>query len=230
MTIERIAVTVLGQERSPQPPRYEADSGFNLPPIAVTQIKWKKTIIRVEISRNTYRWSKKYTLKHFVLMKVNVNLQMKPIRTRQLHQLRGFNFKNPIFKGRRKQVSISKIVSDCLSKNISILGILGLVCLNPIGQSTCIKSLSTTGAHDYHAHFRERTFGAEGLTPLDFEIWHFPIHFFVQNCYSVSFEMVKWNFTMVGPTEEDLRTPMVEQKREMPWYVLARCWGWYWRN
>jgi len=35
---------------------------------------------------------------------------------------------------------------------------------------------------------------------------------------------------MVGPTEEDLRTPMVEQKREMPWYVLARCWGWYWRN
>ena len=44
-----ITVALLGQERSPQPPRQKAHAGFGLPPIAVTKINkknWKRRIYR----------------------------------------------------------------------------------------------------------------------------------------------------------------------------------------
>ena len=44
---------------------------------------------------------RKYAQNHLVLMKVNVKLQIKSIRTRQRHQLR--SLKNQIFKGRGEQ-------------------------------------------------------------------------------------------------------------------------------
>ena len=73
----------------------------------------------------------------------------------------------------------------------------------------CIKSLATTGVHDYHEHVREMLFvfgrahgrrkGSRGaLSPIDFEIWYFPIHLFVEKCFPAIFKLIKWNFTIVG--------------------------------
>ena len=58
---------------------------------------WFQDLIRIYISRSTYRSTKKY-VKSTVLMKVNVNLYMKSIRICHLHQL--CSFKNQIFKRR----------------------------------------------------------------------------------------------------------------------------------
>jgi len=53
---------------------------------------------------------------------------MKSISKRRLHQLR--SLQNQIFERRGELASFSKIVSERLSKHISIMGIFRLVCLN----------------------------------------------------------------------------------------------------
>jgi len=44
-------------------------------------------------------------------------------------------------------------------------------------------------------HGRRKAGAGEGLTPLNFEIWHFPVKFFSKNGCFLSFERAKWNFT-----------------------------------
>jgi len=41
--------------------------------------------------------------------------------------------------------------------------------------------------------------GGQGLSSLDFQIWYFPINILVEKCISLSFELLKWNFTTVVP-------------------------------
>ena len=52
-------------------------------------------------------------------------------RTRQLHQLR--SLEKQIIKERGEYASLRKIVSECLSKHISIMEIFWLDCLNSHG-------------------------------------------------------------------------------------------------
>jgi len=48
--------------------------------------------------------------------------------------------------------------------------------------------------------------GGEG--PLEFEIWCFPIKFLAKQGCSLSFELVKWNFTIVGTTGKIFWLPL----------------------
>jgi len=41
-----------------------------------------------------------------------------------------------------------------------------------------------------------------GLAPLKFEISYFLVKFLVEKCFSLSFKLLKLNFTTIGPLEK----------------------------
>ena len=71
-----------------------------------------------------------------------------------------------------------------------------------------------------------RSRGAKALAPLDFEIWYFPIYFFVEKIlFSVTFELVKWNFTMGGLPRKMFLTATWKNPLLTPWKKsIRRAW------
>ena len=60
--------------------------------------------------------------------------------------------------------------------------------------------------------------GAE--TSLDFEIWYFLINVSEEKCFSLSFELAKWNFTTVGyPLEKSTIAPPWKESSRRPFHV-----------
>jgi len=56
-------------------------------------------------------------------------------------------------------------------------------------------------------HGRRKMDAGRQRPPFDFKIWYFPINFFSEKRFSLSFELVKRNFTTVGPSLENCFWP-----------------------
>ena len=94
-------------------------------------------------------------------------------------------------------------------------------------------------------HGRRKAGAGEGLTPLNFEIWHFPVKFFSKNGCFLSFERAKWNFTTfslgkifwvlsekstIGPPPENIHPPPVRAIATLLAVKRHRAFLWMKRN